>query len=427
MGHFLRTSFHHKRLIMHDHESNDHDGDASDLDERRESANGPRNVSRRRLLAASATAGVGALALGMSSSASAAKVQESCDTNYAKIDVGGGFKLMDNQWSMSNPQCIWLNEDGSYGYDFDASGYSGGPNYPEAFIGTRPWGDDTGVPEFPIRRRNVDELTMSVDADYSHSGGEWDWAEEWWLMEQPPSQQTETHKYEVMLLLDWSASHDHGAVQVENAWTDQYGNTVDHWTTYNSGGTSATFFIFRISGGYDGGKIDMAEIVDYLSNNHGVSEDLYLSGLELGNEYWGGATGETTYNSFEVTVNGSTYTSGSGGGGGTDTPTPTETETQTETPTETDSSGGSSGDPYATIDPGTTSAAVGERITFRVNDTTGNRGWIDTLEWDFDDGTTGTGWYQSHRYGSTGTYTVTLTATINTGETSTHQVDISVS
>jgi hypothetical protein len=272
--------------------------------------------SRRSFLKTSAAVGAGGLALGLSNPVMAAKVREKCDTNYGKIDVSNGFTLMDNQWGMpSAQQCIWLNDDGSYGYDFDASNTGGGINYPEVFIGTRPWGDDTGVPEFPIQRQNVDELVMEVEADVNISGGEWDWAEEWWLMEQPPGQQTQTHKYEIMLLLDWSANHNHGPVTKRNAWTDRFGNTVDHWTTYNSGGTSATFYIFRIQGGHDGGKIDMKEIVDYLSNNHGVPGDLYLSGIELGNEYWSGAVGKTTYNTFDVTVNGSTYTSGNSSGG----------------------------------------------------------------------------------------------------------------
>ncbi|WP_436926912.1 GH12 family glycosyl hydrolase domain-containing protein [Halosimplex amylolyticum] len=295
--------------------------------------------SRRRFLAASAALGAGALALGTGESATAAPVEEKCNTEeFGQIQVADGFALLDNQWGNSDAdQCIWLHEDGSYGYDFDASDTGGGINYPEVLVGTKPWGSDTGVDEFPVRRRNVDELVIDVEAEYSQSGGEWDWAEEWWLMEQPPSQETETHQYEVMLLLDWNDQHDHGEVTVEGAWTDQYGNTVDHWTTYGSGGTDATFYIFRIQGGHDGGKVDMTEVVDYLTAEHDVAEDLWLSGIELGNEYWGGCVGETTYETFDVTVNGSTYTSGSDGGDQTSTPTPTETPTDVpdDTPTDT--------------------------------------------------------------------------------------------
>ncbi len=291
--------------------------------------------SRRDFLKAGVAVGVGGLVLGGGTPATAAKVEERCNSDYGTIDVADGFVLMDNRWGNENAhQCIWRNADGSYGYDFDASNTGGGINYPEVFIGTRPWGASTGVAGFPIQRRDVEEFVMEVDGDVDISGGEWNWAEEWWLMEQPPTQQPETHQYEVMLLLDWSDDHDHGAVQDPGAWTDRFGNTVDLWVNYESGGTDADFYIFRIQGGHDGGKIDMAEIVTYLSDTEGVRGDLWLSGIELGNEYWTGAVGETTYDTFDVTINGSTYTSGIDDGGPvpTDTPTNTATETPTDTP-----------------------------------------------------------------------------------------------
>ncbi|WP_114577085.1 endo-1,4-beta-xylanase [Saliphagus sp. LR7] len=83
--------------------------------------------------------------------------------------------------------------------------------------------------------------------------------------------------------------------------------------------------------------------------------------------------------------------------------------------------------PLARAKPGTTEAAVGERITFDVEDATGEGRWIDSLEWTFGDGTTGTGWWVEHRYDETGTYTVALTATDNTDHSTTHEVEITVS
>ncbi len=81
----------------------------------------------------------------------------------------------------------------------------------------------------------------------------------------------------------------------------------------------------------------------------------------------------------------------------------------------------------AEIDPSTTTASVGERITFQVTDTSGSDQWITALDWAFGDGTTATGWWNEHAYDAAGTYTVALTATDNEGDTTTHEVTITVS
>ncbi len=85
------------------------------------------------------------------------------------------------------------------------------------------------------------------------------------------------------------------------------------------------------------------------------------------------------------------------------------------------------GEIHAEIDPSTTSAEVGERIEFTAVDTTSQGNWIESLEWDFDDGTTASGWWNAHSYDSSGEYTVTLTAADQRGRETTHEVTISVS
>jgi hypothetical protein len=257
------------------------------------------------------------------------------ERNGGRLDVNDEFTLIDNQWG--NPdadQGVWLTDDGSYGWDFDATETRDGINYPEVFLGTRPWGSDTGVPEFPIRRREVDEFVFDIRADYSVSGGEWDFAQEWWLMEEDPTVTPETHRYEIMLLLDWGGGHDHGTPKHTDLWTDEYGNTIDLWTIYDSGGTNATFYIFRVQGGHDGGKIDACRIVDWLTDHEGIREDLYISGSELGTEYWPGAVGEATLSDFSVTINGTTYTND----GPTEDSTPPSAPSNLSSPTYDDSS-----------------------------------------------------------------------------------------
>jgi hypothetical protein len=89
--------------------------------------------------------------------------------------------------------------------------------------------------------------------------------------------------------------------------------------------------------------------------------------------------------------------------------------------------GDSGGDLVAEIDPDTTSASVGERVAFRVSDTTGSGNWIDSLSWSLGNGDTGAGWYTDTTYDSAGSYTVQLDATNNEGTTTTDEVTITIS
>jgi hypothetical protein len=228
-----------------------------------------------------------------------------------RLTVNDAFELIDNQWG--NPdaeQSVWVETDGRYGWEFDATGTDSGINYPEVLIGTKPWGTDTGTSAFPIRRSDIDQFVLDIHAESVISGGEWDWAQEWWLLEEPPDVETATHQYEVMLLLDWGGGHDHGTPVYTDLWTDEFGNTIDLWALYDSGGTDAPFYIFRVQGGHDGGKIDVARIVEWLTEHENVDQSLLISGSELGNEYWPGAVGQTSLDTFDVTLNGETYRSG---------------------------------------------------------------------------------------------------------------------
>ena len=81
-------------------------------------------------------------------------------------------------------------------------------------------------------------------------------------------------------------------------------------------------------------------------------------------------------------------------------------------------------DPIAILQPSTTEADAGERITFGVEDTSGENRWIESLDWNFGDGTTGSGWWNAHTNDEEDAHTVTLTATDNTGHTTIDEVTI---
>lgn len=78
------------------------------------------------------------------------------------------------------------------------------------------------------------------------------------------------------------------------------------------------------------------------------------------------------------------------------------------------------------LSPSKTEATEGDSVQFEVVETTDDERWITDLLWDFGDGETAEGWWGSHSYDSTGTDTVALTATDNTGESTTHEVELTV-
>jgi hypothetical protein len=273
-------------------------------------------TSRRGVLGASAALVGGALThragVWPSDRAATEKRTEACGSG-ATLPVGDGeFRLLNNDWGSADvDMCVWTGENGSYGYEWATRTTDGPPNYPQVLLGTKPWGTDTGVADFPVRRGAVDQFEMTVDIDVDVSGGAWNLAEEWWLLERPPGEETETHRYEIMLVLDWGGGLDH-YMEERGVWTDDYGNVIDHWAHYDNGGTDAEFHIFRVRGGLTTGTVDLDPVIGFLSDRYGVDGELWLSGVELGTEYWQGAGGEVTVEQFDVTVDGTTYASGRG-------------------------------------------------------------------------------------------------------------------
>jgi len=68
---------------------------------------------------------------------------------------------------------------------------------------------------------------------------------------------------------------------------------------------------------------------------------------------------------------------------------------------------------------------VGETVSFNADDSTDNVG-ITSYEWDFGDGTTGSGVTSTHTYDKSGTYTITITLEDAAGNVGTDSVSVSV-
>jgi|GEM_PF-578110 len=180
------------------------------------------------------------------------------------------------------------------------------------------------------------------------------------------------------------------------------------------------------------GQADWSAIVDHANdlgwpvigwawNGDGSSDP-----MNMASPYWGddcSATSYTTASYFDTVYDKLGSGGGGDGSGGGDGGSGDGSEGGDDSG---DGSDGSDGTVYATLDPSTTSPAVGERVTFQVVDETGSDHWLDTLEWSFGDGSTASGWWNAHTYEAAGTYIVTLSATTGDGSTSTTDLTVTV-
>ncbi len=231
---------------------------------------------------------------------------------------GGAFELSNNAWGYSCNldscyQAIILYTDDSYGWEWnrDLTG-DNDPNYPEVICGTKPWGTQTEAEIFPIQIKDINSFNAEMDIVYGASGNNWNLAFEFWLTEQEPGGTNVEGSItdEVMIWLGWGATHD-GGVEEQDVIIDGE-NTYDyayHYPPYEE--RTWDYHQFRISGEQKiPSEIDFKLFVDYIKDEYNRSDTLWVSGMELGNEYWDFTEGACTVKALTYTVNGETATSG---------------------------------------------------------------------------------------------------------------------
>jgi chitinase len=228
----------------------------------------------------------------------------------------GAFILSNNAWGYSCNldscyQAIILYTDDSYGWEWDrGSTGDNDPNYPEVLCGTKPWSTQTEATIFPIQIKDLNSFEADMDIGYGATGDKWNLAFEFWLTAQKPGGNNVESSItdEVMIWLGWGATHDGVVIVEQDVITDgvniydyaQY-SIYDNWDYHQ----------FRISGEQRiPSTIDLKPFVDYIKDRYNLSDTLWVSGVELGNEYWDYTEGACTVKSLSYTVNGETVVSG---------------------------------------------------------------------------------------------------------------------
>jgi len=247
----------------------------------------------------------------------APQVEEKDTLNGASIELGeGDFELSNNAWGYSCNlsecyQAIILYTDDSYGWEWNR-GSTGDidPNYPEVICGTKPWGTQTEVAIFPIQIKDINSCGAEMDIVFGVEGDNWNLAFEFWLTEQEPggTDVSSSITDEVMIWLGWGPTHE-GGVMTQDAVVDGE-NTYDYAQHYVF--DNWEYHQFKISGEQKvPPTINFKLFVDYIKERYNRSDTLWVSGMELGNEYWDNTVGACTVKSLSYSVNGESVVSGS--------------------------------------------------------------------------------------------------------------------
>ena len=247
------------------------------------------------------------------------QIEEIDSINGATFELSeGSFILINNAWGYSCnldscDQAIILYTDDSYGWEWNrGSTGDNDPNYPEVLCGTKPWGDQTASGIFPIRIRDLNSCDAEMDIVFGVDGNNWNFAFDFWFTEQEPEGNNVASSItdEVMIWFGWGPTHNGISIVEEDAIIDGE-NTYDYSQYYAAHGGGWDYHQFRISGEQRiPSEIDLKLFVDYIQDRYGKSDSLWISGMEVGNEYWDYTQGACTVSNLSYTVNGETVVSG---------------------------------------------------------------------------------------------------------------------
>ncbi len=249
----------------------------------------------------------------------------------------GDIRLLNNNWGSAERGCdtqmsVFVNDDSSFGWDFNrgaCGGMGSQPDFPQAEFGIHPFGigsDLATSPEFssttvlPLQIKDITSSSVTVDnLNISlQNASSWNIVMEFWLSERDPVNDPDPGVYaEVMAWWGWNNGRwpcdsnndgyeDFDGDKVQAGMQYTLCHQDDSWAD-----GQWRYYQFRAGDGSDAnishsfnGTIDVKSFLDYLVNNRGYSQDLWVTRLEVGSEIDDNTSGSVTMNGLTFEVNG---------------------------------------------------------------------------------------------------------------------------
>jgi len=247
----------------------------------------------------------------------------------------GDMRLINNRWGSDAIKCagttqkVYVNADGTIGWDFNRPGCGGkraDPDYPEVEFGVAPFGNTSSLlttPAFssttllPIQIKDLTSASATIDnfATTFQNMEYWDTSFEFWISKQNPLTNGTAGVYaEIIAFLAWQPSR----LTNNGGWPcDKSGNVMAGTYGYNLCHQSDSwsnnqwrFFNFNVNNGpmaTFSGKVDIKAMLDWVMKNYsGFTTDMWLTRIEVGAEVDDNTKGSSKINNLSFEINGTT-------------------------------------------------------------------------------------------------------------------------
>jgi len=232
-------------------------------------------------------------------------------SDFASLPLGGGYLLSNNTWNREaahgkHEQAIFRAEVGgqtAFGWQWRWPSSDGVVAYPEVIYGDTPWETNPRkeVAELPLR---VGSRSITADYDVSfQANGICNLAFEFWTVSSLPAAPARITN-EVMIWID------NRGMTPAGVWADTFsrdGVTYDMFLRESHGDASGrnpqkwTYIAFLARKPVLRGPLDIGAFAAFLQSRKLLSDDLYITSVELGNELITG-TGRTEVRGYEVSI-----------------------------------------------------------------------------------------------------------------------------